>query len=256
MKKLLAVFAHPDDESFASGGTIAKYVKAGWQADIICATQEFKSTELTSGVMSKFSDDPRQKELKDAAAQLGVHAVTFMEYESGKLAQQTPGEIEDKLLHVFADVRPDVVMAFDPTGVTNDPDHTKLTLATTFAFQQYAWVRHDEQSDIELPPRLYFACIPESVVSYLQKSEVIPTELFGKPLDGVPDRKITHVIDIKRFAAIKSRALSAHTISGEQMNQWLGTPHNPLFTQEYFVLRMEGLTEVFMGKNDRVSDRL
>ena len=39
MKKILLVFAHPDDESFAAAGTVAKYVKAGWEVDLICATR-------------------------------------------------------------------------------------------------------------------------------------------------------------------------------------------------------------------------
>lgn len=255
MKKLLGIFAHPDDESFTAGGTIAKYVKAGWQVDLVCATHGdvVKPGEETG---PQHKGDVRKKELEEAAAQLGVTSITFLEYTDEKLSLEKPGEIEDKLASLLAEFKPDVIVTIEPSGITNNPDHMKLTLTATFAFQQYAWMRHEEHPDDAMPPKLYFGCMPGSVVSYLQKNAYIPEESFGKPWRGVDDKRITTVIDIKRFAAVKARALRAHASQSAKVNQYLGIPHNPLQAQEFFILRMEGIRESFMGKNDRVSDRL
>lgn len=257
MKKLLGIFAHPDDESYLAGGTIAKYVKAGWRADLVCATkgesgmhrerQEAQSEDLAS---------THARELEAASACLDIRTVTFLDYKDGKLSSVTPGDLEDKLCTALRDNRPDVVITFEPTGVTNNPDHTKLTLAATFAFQKYAEDRHEEAPEDLNPPKLYFACEPASVVSYLQKIKYYPKESFGKPWTGVEDKKITTVIDISRTAGAKEKALASYSSHGEEIDEYLSIEHNPFLKQEYFILRYIGINEVFLGKNDRVSDRL
>ena len=79
MKRLLFVFAHPDDESFSCGGTIAKYVAAGWHVDLMCATRG------EEGNRGPFVDLPqnqlgeiRQKELQKAGMVLGISSITFL----------------------------------------------------------------------------------------------------------------------------------------------------------------------------------
>ena len=100
MKKILSVVAHTIDESFAVGGTVAKYVKAGWQTEVLCATS------------------------------LG--------YDPGKLSMLTPGTLEDSIYRAMESGIPDVVITFDPTGISNHPDHSKVSFAATYAFQKYA----------------------------------------------------------------------------------------------------------------------
>lgn len=257
MKKLIAVFAHPDDETYMAGGTIAKYVKAGWRVDLLSATK---------GEVNSHSSEPEVKieplgviharELEEAAGYLGIRSITFLDYKDGKLNTLSPGEIEDKLMTIFRDERPDVVITFEPGGVTNDPDHAKVSLATTFAFQKYADDRHEESPDDENPPKLYFACQPESSISYLQKIRSYPTEANGKPLKGIEDKKITTVIDISRSASSKVKALRAFASEQNEVESYLAIDNNPFLKQEYFVQRYIGINEVFVGKNDRVSDRL
>ena len=257
MKKLLGIFAHPDDESYLAGGTIAKYVKAGWQADLVCATKG--ESGLHRGIQEEASADLagiHARELEAAAACLGVRSITFLDYKDGRLSALTPGELEDKLCDVLQENRPDVVITFEPTGVTNNPDHIKLTLAATFAFQKYAFDRHEEAPEDENPPKLYFACEPASVVSYLQKIKYYPKESFGKPWTGVEDKKITTVIDISRSSVAKEKALASYECHAEEIDAYLSIEHNPFMKQEYFIARYVGINETFLGKNDRVSDRL
>lgn len=226
MKNLLLVVAHPDDESFTMAGTAAKYKDAGWTVRLLSATE------------------------------LG--------YRDGELDSRPPGEIEEKIFRYMTSFTPDVTITFEPKGISNNPDHMKLSRAVTYAFQRYAktithlsqlprhprdmWKIEFAQAIKDSPePRLYYACMPESVGAYLLKTKVLPRESFGKPWSLIDDKHITTIIDISRFAKIKERKL------GEQKSQeW----SQPLPKQEFFILRMQGTKEVFMGKTDHVSNRL
>lgn len=245
MKKMLGVFAHPDDESFVLAGSIAKYAKAGWQIELICASR----CEIAG------EEKVRHKELESVAGLLGCHAVTFMDYKDGMLSAAPSGDIEDKLLQIYIVRKPDIIITFDPTGINNNSDHIRLSLSATYAFQTYAKLRDKENPKDENPPKLYYACIPESVVEYLQKQEVIPVESHGKPWRGADDKLISTVIDIKRQGGIKKKALKVYANQSDRIEQLLQFSNNPMIRQEYFVLRMVGLDEAFMGKNDIVSDR-
>lgn len=245
MKKALAVFAHPDDESFAFGGTIAKYAKTGWRVTCVCMTNDPRDESSI-----------RKTEMQIAAEQLGVHAVLFLEYEEGKLSSLEPGELEDKLLDVYNDERPDIVVTMEPTGMNNNPDHIRTSISATYAFQRYAAQRHDEDPTDEMPPKLYYTCLPESIVSYFVKQKYFPAESFGRVLIGTEDKRITTIIDISRSAAAKKAALSSYVSQSERIAPYLTIPNNPFLKHEYCILRMVGETEVFMGKNDEISDRL
>ncbi|MBI3343072.1 PIG-L family deacetylase [Candidatus Gottesmanbacteria bacterium] len=177
MKKMLLVFAHPDDESFFTGGTVTKYVKAGWQMERVCA------------------------------ADWG--------YAEGKLSALTPGTLEDPIYRAMETGIPNVVITFDKTGINNDPDHIKVCYATTYAFQKYAsWLEelqkkfrvrssHDEswfkRLEIvitkKIEPKLYYACMPASTVGRAVREGGLPKESFGKPWRGAPDDEITTIID-------------------------------------------------------------
>lgn len=262
MKKLLLVFAHPDDESFAVGGTVAKYHKAGWEVNLICATRGQKGeVGPHTSVSSQELGAIRQKEMEEAAAVLGISNVTLLDYKDGELARLESGELEDVLCKKIEEIVPDCVITFDTTGISNHPDHIKISYATTFAFQKYsAWVEDQLRlrSDItaDVLPKLYYACMPESAAAFLKKNKNIPSQSFGKPWVGTADKLVTTVIDIRQFTGVKRKALLSHRSQQQDVARFLSFAANPLAKHEYFILRMHGTTEVFMGKNDRVSNRL
>lgn len=257
MRKLLGVFAHPDDESFTSAGTMAKYAKSGWQIDLVCATRGERGSRGPYSAPGEMElGNIRERELQDAGSHIGITSITFLDYKDGTLAKEVPGEIEDKLVSIFTELAPDIVLTFEPGGISNHPDHMKLTVAATFAFQKYAAERAEAKPDDPNRPKLYYACMPQSITSYLQKKGVIPEESFGKPWKGVEDKKVATVIDIQRMRSIKTKALKAHISQTEDVAKFFSLPNNPLLKQEYFILRMVGTTEAFMGNYDRISDRL
>lgn len=249
MKKLLCIFAHPDDESFYAGGTIIKYVKAGWTVDLICATKGEKGGGDALGEI-------RSGELDDAAKVLGISHITLLSYKDGTLHTQVSGNIEEALITILAEKKPDVVITFETGGVSNHPDHIKLSFSTTYAFQEYTKMRRKANPNDENPPKLYYACVPESVCRYLIGEGVFPREAHDKPCKGIEDKKVSTVIDVKRFAGMKEDALRKHATQVSDVDRFYSIDSNVLAVQEYFMLRMVGITEAFVGKNDRVSDRL
>jgi N-acetylglucosamine malate deacetylase 2 len=263
MKKLLLVLAHPDDESFACGGVVAKYVEAGWKVELICATLGEAGDTGPFGDQTKEQLSAiRKKEMETAGTILGISAITFLGYKDGALQSEPSGEIEEAVYQKMLESVPDVVVTFNTTGISNHPDHVKMSYATTYAFQKYAAyvidLMKERQTIIDetILPKLYYACMPESLVSYLKKKKNLPEESFGKPFVGTEDKLITTVINIKRFQSTKKRALLSHVSQSEDVSRFLSLPHHPFLMHEYFILRMVGISEVFMGKQDRVASRL
>lgn len=282
MKRMLLVFAHPDDESFTCGGTIAKYTHNGWEVHLLCVT---RGEAGNRGTYRDIDDDSlgaiREKELQNACKLLGIRSIKFLDYKDGTLSGVEPGEIEHKVYKTMTDLAPSVVITFEPQGITNHPDHIKLTRATTVAFQKFVnvitYVREKLISEKNPPrhprdfwqiefarkfsdntlPKLYFVCEPESIVDYfIHKKKVYPALSFGKPWSSVPDKMITTAINIGAYQRKKVDALRVHATQAADVEPFLSVVPNPLLKQEFFVLRMQGSQEVFMGKNDRVSDRL
>jgi LmbE family N-acetylglucosaminyl deacetylase len=261
MKRLLLVFAHPDDESFSCGGTVVKYVADGWKVDLICATRgEDGERGPYKGLPQDQLGGIRQKELQKAGIVLGLNSITFLGYRDGTLSSLAAGELEDTVYKKMEELVPDAVITMDTTGISNHPDHIKMCFVTTYAFQKYAaWIEEqlkDQEEAIQAFPKLYYACMPESVADYLKKEKALPSVSFGKPWLGTADKNITTVINIAKFTADKKKALGSHVSQQEDVNRFLSLPSQPMLKHEYYILRMQGTTEVFMGKNDHVANNL
>lgn len=266
--KALLVFAHPSDESFSVGGTVALLAKEKWNIDLVCAA-------------SGDSDPIGQKELQHAAGILGIKNVTFLDFSRDKLKGLSPGTLEDPIHAKMMEFLPDVVVTFDTTGGDNDPDHIKLCYATTYAFQKYAaylyqlknpqnplkgrgqlWLEEEytrtfsDTNGANDEPKLYYSVTPESVVQFLLKAKNIDPEPFGKPVKGIDDKFITTVVDIDDVKVTKGKALLCYDSQKDAVERYIDLTNHPNHRQEYFVLRMQGIWEVFMGKTDRVTAAL
>jgi len=231
----LFAFAHIPDALALAGGTMVKYTHVGWQINVVCATQQGK------------------ERFGDLLSTLGIASASFLEYQPGMLAKEHPGELEDKLYEALLQFVPEVVITHDPTGLTNHPDHTKVFRSATFAFQKYAkeaeQMRHQRER-----PKLYYACVPERTVRYLQSKKMLPPELYGRPVEGTEDKFITTVIDVKRFVRTKLTAIQSAGLEDQEGLSVFQLP--TLARQEQYLLRMVGTQEAFMGKTDRIVNRL
>jgi LmbE family N-acetylglucosaminyl deacetylase len=145
--KLLAVLAHPDDETFGMGGTLALYARRGASVYLVCATRG-EVGDVDPRLMQKYPSvgELRSAELRCAAETLGLSEVYFLGYrDSGMpgspdnrhpqaLVAAPLDEVAGKIAHYIRQLRPQVVITFDPIGGYRHPDHIAVHRATVQAF--------------------------------------------------------------------------------------------------------------------------
>jgi LmbE family N-acetylglucosaminyl deacetylase len=138
--KLMAILAHPDDESLGNGGIFAKYAAEGVKTYLVTATRGergwFGDEETNPGLESL--GKIREKELLNAAEVLGIRYVDFLDYIDGDLDQALPAEAIAKIVGHLRRVRPDVVVTFGQYGSYGHPDHIAISQFTTAAIVEAA----------------------------------------------------------------------------------------------------------------------
>ncbi len=152
-RRLLGVFAHPDDEVFCAGGTMARAAEAGAEVMIVSATRGERgqirdariATRRTLGAI-------REGELAAAAAELGVRRVQVLAYADGTL-QQHRSSLGAAITSIIRQYDPDTVVTFGADGGYGHPDHVAISELTTEAFRALAGDRNPGQ-------RLYHAVFP------------------------------------------------------------------------------------------------
>lgn len=135
-RRLLAILAHPDDESLGAGGTLARYAAEGVTTHVVTATR---------GEAGRYFDDDRARpadeevgrvreaELRAAAEVLGVRSVRVLGHPDGGLEGVPADVILPELVREIRRVRPQVVLTFDPYGAYGHPDHIAVSQAATAA---------------------------------------------------------------------------------------------------------------------------
>lgn len=189
-KTLLAVLAHPDDESFGLGGTLAYYASKGYDTYYVCATRGEAGT-VDEEHLKGFKDtaEMRSDELMRAAKELGLKEVFFLGYRDSGMAGTEPNqhpdaqinapieEVAGRVVKYIRKLMPDVVLTFDPIGGYKHPDHIHIHKATVLAFENSDNDSfHPEAGSPFKPKALYFQVFPKGLL----KAAVRLMPLFGK----------------------------------------------------------------------------
>jgi LmbE family N-acetylglucosaminyl deacetylase len=143
-RSLLAVFAHPDDESLACGGLLAWCAHLGAEVSLLC---------MTRGEHGRGAGDvgrTRQRELQAAARALGIRTVTLLDHEDGMLPWLPAGTLRSAVEREIRARRPEVVITFDADGLYWHPDHIAVHESTTAAVMALG----------AAAPALYYATMP------------------------------------------------------------------------------------------------
>lgn len=173
-KKILAVLAHPDDESFGLGGTLALYAKRGYETYYVCATRGEAGT-VDPEFLNGFKDtaEMRTNELMRAAKELGLKEVHFLGYRDsgmpGMEANKHPDAqinhpvdvVAGKVVKHIREIKPDIVITFDPIGGYKHPDHIHIHKATVLAFEKAGDASfHPDAGAPFRPSALYYQIFP------------------------------------------------------------------------------------------------
>ena len=117
-----AVFAHPDDETFCAGGTLAKYAAAGAEVLVASATRGQAGQIRDSAAATRRTlGRVREQELRRAGRQLGIQHVLCLDYKDGMLDQVDPEVLVGEVVRIICAFCPDVVITFDPSSLTARP---------------------------------------------------------------------------------------------------------------------------------------
>ena len=264
---LLAVFAHPDDETFGAGGTLAWYAAQGKRVGVVCATRgEVGPISDPSLATRETLPQVREEELRQACAALGVEQVHILGYrDSGmagtpdnqhaaSLVQADPTEVVSHLVDLLRRLRPQVVITFEEGGGYGHPDHIAVHTYTTQAFEAAGDPsKYPEQRiaglALHTPERLYYSAIPRGRVQRLMErySHLFPPTEGGIDPNafGVPDDRITTELDVSGVLDRRLRAIQAH--------QTQLTPDNPFHLLPAEVIREFLAREFFIRARPPVS---
>lgn len=232
---LMAVFAHPDDESFGIGGTLARYgADPGVRVVLVCATRgeagEISNPELAS---SEQLGEVREQELHCACRTLGVEDLFFLDYRDSGMAGTAENEdpralaqadFDEAVSKIVAHIRreqPDVVVTFDENGGYGHPDHIAIHHFAKTAFAAAADpAQYQEQIEAGLEPhqasKLFYTAIPRRFFrSAVEKMHELGIEVPERYLDrlenfGLPDEACTTDIHVQDFWSTKQAAVACH----------------------------------------------
>jgi N-acetyl-1-D-myo-inositol-2-amino-2-deoxy-alpha-D-glucopyranoside deacetylase len=243
-RRILFVHAHPDDETIGTGATMARYAAAGDHVTLVTCTLgeegEIHLPELSqlSAAEADQLGGYRYVELRRAAEAMGVRDVRFLggagRYRDsgmmGLAANKHPrafwgadlDEAAGYLLDVIREIRPQVVVTYDPNGGYGHPDHIQSHRVAMRA------VELANQAGIG-PDKVYWTAVPLSVLKTGMKAF---TESTNNPFEGienaedlpmaVPDDRIAARIEAPEQVNAKMGAVRAHA-SQIPETSWLFT---------------------------------
>ena len=235
-KTILAVLAHPDDETFGLGGTLAMYARQGFNVYYICATGgEVGSAD--EEYMKGFKDtaEMRADELKRATDILGLKGVFFLGYRDSGMrgtednkhpdaqVNHPVDEVAGRVVKFIRELKPDIVITHDPIGGYKHPDHIHVHKATKLAFEKADDASfHPEAGTPFKPAALYYHVFPKGILKWAVRLMPLvgkdPTK-FGRNgdvdlTDLIVDFPIHVRVDIRPVTEVKRLASAQHASQG------------------------------------------
>lgn len=200
-KPILAIFAHPDDEAFGPAGTLAIYSKTS-RVSIICVTNGEAGenhTDKKNGSLVNI----RKEELKKAAKILGVSDVFFLDYKDGQLCNNLYHDLADKIQEYVEKIKPEILITFEPRGVSGHIDHVVVSLVTHYIFSKVDYVKK----------LLNFTLIKEQTDKLYDYFIYVPK--------GYVLSEIDLIVDVESVWETKIKALKQHVSQMKDVNKML-----------------------------------
>lgn len=220
---LLAIFAHSEDEAFGPAGTLAKYASEGVDVSLVTATR--------TAINENEDSTARARDRVCACRASGIRRACLFNFRPGELRQVAPPVIEERLVRLIREIRPQVIVTFGPSGLTGDQDTAILNAAVTVAFRAAGdpekFSQHfSEGLGAHTPQKLYYCVLPHSIV-----------ERWGATgLNVVPDTQVTTVLDVSAFSEAMKNALYCQRHRALDLAHRLADNPQVEWTTEYYAL--------------------
>jgi N-acetyl-1-D-myo-inositol-2-amino-2-deoxy-alpha-D-glucopyranoside deacetylase len=225
-RTVLVVLAHPDDEN-GMGGTLARYASEGVRVVLACATRGevgtiFDPTLATPETIASV----REQELHCSCAALGIELPLFLDCGDGAVRECSDVALE-KVVRLVRQLRPQIIISFGPDGIYGHPDHVAVHHLATKAWGVAGDPATFPEQTAEglapyAPARLFYRELPQSLIDRWRQFADLTVELNGAilPIAGVPDEKMSAVMDVTPMVVQKATASACHRT---QMN-----PNSPM----------------------------
>jgi len=186
----MAVFAHPDDETFRCGGTLALLARRGVRVQVLTATRGQAGSCGNPPICSRDAlPTVREQELRCACAALGILPPILLDYQDGQLALADLQTIVGEIIAIASRPAPQVILTYGPDGVSGHPDHIAIGRFAAEVFRG--------TTDIV---SLYTLAVPRSAAEAAEMTQ----------LRSVPDEAITLTVDISAVWHAKMAAIRCH----------------------------------------------
>jgi LmbE family N-acetylglucosaminyl deacetylase len=242
-RRLLAVFAHPDDETLGVGGTLAKYADAGVEVHLLTATRG----EMGWGGDEEAYPGPqafgqlREQELRAAVNVLGLAGVTFLDYIDGEVDKADAFEVASRIAHHIRRIRPQVVVTFGQDGIYGHPDHIAITQHVTAALTLAAAASHADGLPPHVVDKLYYTAPAKSSMDFYEQAMgelVMNVDGVERRSPGWPEWSITTRIDADAYWERVWEAAQCHRSqlpAYESLLKFTPEQHRRLWgTQEFY----------------------
>jgi mycothiol S-conjugate amidase len=262
---LMAVHAHPDDESFGSAGTLARYSAEGTTTCLVVATRgeagEIHDPNLAEAEARPRLGEIREQEIRRATEILGVSQLDFLGYEDSGMVgtpendnprcfhQASLEEATGRLVTLIRRYRPQVLLTYGENGGYNHPDHVRTHLIASAAFQDAATPqRYPEAGPAWRPSKLYAVAFSNAALRALwqamrDRGMAWP---FGEATDqppnwGAPEERLTAAIDVAEFVPRARESLRQHRTQFDPDGLWMRLPDDlaqiGMGTENFILLR-------------------
>jgi LmbE family N-acetylglucosaminyl deacetylase len=224
---LATILAHPDDETFGTGGTLIRYATEGIAVHSLCLTEGEKGWAGGEGapiVPREHVGTARALELAEAARRMGLASVTCLKYPDGGLAGVNEDYVIRDIVRWLRRVRPDVVITWGPDGGYGHPDHIATGLRALRAVELAGIARHEpELGDHVHVKRCYRFVAGAEFVDRLTDLEPGFAD-YMKTLEVKPQRwtrdRLGAAIDVTPVEKKKREAMEAHRTQTPDLKMW------------------------------------
>lgn len=219
---IACIFAHPDDEAFGPGGTIATLTKEH-EVHLLCATDGGAGARPVRRGKNHSNDKTlplgalRQKELYASAKILGIKEVAFLGFDDGTLCNNNYHQLAESIEEKLNEFKPEILLTFEPRGVTGHIDHMAISMITAYVFSRLKSARE-----------LWYYCLTKTY------REVFDDYFIYFP-PGYNENEIDKTIDIEPVWDQKVAAMTAHTSQKADCELILEKTKG-LPKKEYFIL--------------------
>lgn len=228
---LLAVFARPEDEAFGPSGMLAKYAEEGVRVALVTVAREFTPSQTPRShdpALTLLETEPRETLCSCRAA--GINRIC-LDQSAPRPAPSQINLMQERLVRLIREVRPQVLVTYAPPDSADDPDQTLVNQITRDAFyaagDSGAFPQHARDGLYAYAPqKLYYAVLPQSIIARWN--------LHG--LTGVPDDQVTTALDVSPYSEMKMRAVFCQRHHSQDFTRWRRANAGMEWNEEHFIL--------------------